>query len=209
LRPTNSQLDQFIPPVSEESKIATQPLIILSMADPTSMMSPVYQGLTCQVTADPMQNCTLGAQPYYAVNATNVGQVQLAVNLARNANLRLVIKNTGHDFSGKSGGAGALSIWTHNLKDLKYFSAYSGNGTSYTGPAFKSGAGIQAFEIYKQASNRGLVVVSGEGQVLLQSAAFCTSGTDSCVKTVGVMGGYIQGGGHSPLSSLYGMAADQ
>ena len=29
------------------------------------------------------------------------------------------------------------------------------------------------------------------------------------LQTVGVMGGYIQGGGHSPLSSIYGMAADQ
>lgn len=29
------------------------------------------------------------------------------------------------------------------------------------------------------------------------------------VETVGFAGGYIQGGGHSVLSSLYGMAADQ
>lgn len=29
------------------------------------------------------------------------------------------------------------------------------------------------------------------------------------MKTVGFTGGYIQGGGHSVLSSLYGMAADQ
>lgn len=89
------------------------------MADPTSMMSPVYQGLTCQVTDDPTQSCTLGALPYYAVNISTVAQVQLTINFARNNNIRLVVKNTGHDFSGKSGGAGALSIWTHNLKDRK------------------------------------------------------------------------------------------
>ncbi|RDW77662.1 hypothetical protein BP6252_05715 [Coleophoma cylindrospora] len=163
----------------------------LHMEDPTSMMSPVYQGLTCQVTTDPTQNCTLGAYPYYAVNVSTVAQVQLAVNFARNANLRLVIKNTGHDFSGKSGGAGALSIWTHNLKEVTYFANYSSSNSSYSGPAFKVGAGVQAFEIYEEAYKRGLVVVGGEGQ------------------TVGVMGGYIQGGGHSPLGSIYGMAADQ
>ncbi|KAL1960964.1 hypothetical protein VTO42DRAFT_4852 [Malbranchea cinnamomea] len=33
---------------------------------------------------------------------------------------RLTIKNTGHDFSGKSAGAGSLSIWTHNLKDIEF-----------------------------------------------------------------------------------------
>ncbi|KAK0111243.1 hypothetical protein ONS95_001616 [Cadophora gregata] len=164
---------------------------IIHMNDPTSMMSPVYQGLTCEATLDPTKTCTLGAFPYYAVNATQVYQIQLAVNFARVTNIRLVVKNTGHDFSGKSGGAGALSIWTHNLKDIQYIPHYAAAGTNYKGPAFKAGAGVQAFEIYEEAYKRGLVVVGGEGV------------------TVGVMGGYIQGGGHSPLSSLHGMASDQ
>jgi FAD/FMN-containing dehydrogenase len=135
------------------------------MTDPTSMMSPVYQGLTCQVTTDPTKNCTLGAYPFYAVNVSTVAQIQLAINFARNTNLRLVVKNTGHDFSGKSGGAGALSIWTHNLKDIVYIPEYSAEGTDYYGPAFKAATGVQAFEIYQAASLRGLVVVGGEGQV--------------------------------------------
>jgi hypothetical protein len=66
-------------------------------------------------TADPTNNCTLGAYPNYAVNVSNVAQIQLAVNFARNANLRLVVKNTGHDFNGKSSGAGALSICTMTI----------------------------------------------------------------------------------------------
>ena len=49
----------------------------------------------------------------YVVNVSTVAHVQAAVNFARNSGARLVIKNTGHDFSGKSGGAGALSVWTH------------------------------------------------------------------------------------------------
>ena len=129
------------------------------------MMSPVYQGLTCEVTTDPTNNCTLGAFPFYAINVSNVAQIQLGVNFARTTGLRLVIKNTGHDFSGKSGGAGALSIWTHNLKDVKYFPNYTSWGCGYDGPAFKLGVGVQAFEIYKEAHDRGLVVVGGEGQV--------------------------------------------
>ena len=111
------------------------------------------------------KTCTLGAFPSYAVNATCVYQIQMAVNFARNANLRLVVKNTGHDFIGKSGGAGALSVWTHNLKNIKFLNNYSAPGTSYTGPAFKSGVGVQAFEIYAEAYRRGLVVVGGEGKV--------------------------------------------
>lgn len=47
-------------------------------------------------------------------------QLQIAVNFARNTGVRFVMKNTGHDFSGKSGGAGSLSVWVHNLKDIAY-----------------------------------------------------------------------------------------
>jgi hypothetical protein len=54
-----------------------------------------------------------GGYPVYVVNVTSVAQIQTSVNFAREFNVRLVVKNTGHDFSGKSLGAGALSIWTH------------------------------------------------------------------------------------------------
>lgn len=91
-------------------------------------------------------------------------------------------------YLGKSTGAGALSIWTHYLKDvdfLNYASSY------YTGPAVKLAAGVQVAEIYEAAGKRGLVIVGGE-----------------CA-TVGPAGGYTQGGGHSALSSKFGLGADQ
>ena len=61
-------------------------------------------------------SCLQGGYPTYVVNVSTVAQIQLAVNFARNANLRLVVKNTGHDFNGKASGKGALSIWTHYLR---------------------------------------------------------------------------------------------
>ncbi|KAI1842226.1 hypothetical protein JX266_011634 [Neoarthrinium moseri] len=162
--------------------------------DPTSVNAVLFQGQSClpprllpNTTAT--RHCTVGGYPSYAVKVSNVAQVQLAVNLARNLNLRLVIKNTGHDFGAKSTGYGALSLWTHNLKDVQFFESYRESG--YHGPAFKLGAGVQAFELYEAAHKYGVTAVGGEG------------------RTVGVMGGYILGGGHSPLSSMYGMAADQ
>ncbi|PYH89009.1 hypothetical protein BO71DRAFT_435199 [Aspergillus ellipticus CBS 707.79] len=65
--------------------------------------------------------CTVGGYSSYAVNVRSVAQIQLAVSFARNAELRLVAKTTGHDFNGKSTGAGALGVWTHHLKDLEHF----------------------------------------------------------------------------------------
>lgn len=160
----------------------------LHMEHPSSIMSPFYQGTTCMPLNGAPSNCTLGGYPYYVVNATNVAQIQLSVNFARALNLRLVIKNTGHDFAGKSAGAGALSIWTHHFKSIAFYSSYA--GSTYTGKAFKLGSGVQASEAYAAAKEQGVTIIGGEGQ------------------TVGVAGGYIQGGGHSPLSSIYGLAAD-
>ncbi|KAE8146479.1 FAD binding domain-containing protein [Aspergillus avenaceus] len=161
------------------------------MDDPIEMLSPVYQGLTCQPTTDPNATCTLGGYPAYAMNVSSVAHIQLAINFARQTGIRLIVKNTGHDFSGKSGGAGALSIWTHNLKNIHCTPTYDAPGTTWTGAAFKIGAGVQVHEIYKVADDHNLMVVGGEGQ------------------TVGIAGGYILGGGHSPLSSIHGLAADQ
>ena len=81
------------------------------MNDPNSVMWPLYEGRSCMPTSDPTQNCTLGGYPRYAVNVSNIAQIQLTVNFALNANLRLVVKNIGHDFNGKSAGADALSIF--------------------------------------------------------------------------------------------------
>lgn len=80
---------------------------------PTSIMSPFYTGSTCMPPDEGSEtaNCTLGGYPYFVVNATNVAQVQLAINVARNLNLRLVIKNTGHDFSGSE----LLQLRRHHL----------------------------------------------------------------------------------------------
>jgi hypothetical protein len=163
----------------------------MHMHDPIEMMSPVAQGMTClPPTLYDSHGCTRGGFPKYVMNATEPKHVQLAVNFARNTGVRLVIKNTGHDFLGKSGGKDALSIWTHWMKDIEYIEEYNDAELGYNGPAFKSGVGVQAFEIYKAAHEKGRVVVGGEGE------------------TVGVMGGYIQGGGHSPLTGLYGTGAD-
>jgi hypothetical protein len=52
-------------------------------------------------------------------------------------------------------------------------------------------AGVQGVDIYEAAHAKGLVIVGGE-----------------CA-TVGPVGGYTQGGGHSALSSRFGLGADQ
>lgn len=80
-----------------------------STDDPTSINAILFQGTTCvpSVVNPFATQCTLGSYPPLSVNVSTVAQVQLAVNLARNLDIRLVIKNTGHDFGAKSTGAGS------------------------------------------------------------------------------------------------------
>lgn len=62
---------------------------------------------------------------------------------------------------------------------------------TYSGPAIRLGAGIIGGEAYEAAAAAGYRVVGGE----------CAS--------VGIVGGFSQGGGHSILSSAHGMGSDQ
>ena len=89
---------------------------------------------------------------------------------------------------GKSTGPGSLAIWTHHLKNIHFFDY---KDPYYTGKAIKMGAGVQGFEAYREADKVGLAVIGG------------------VCPTVGVAGGYTQGGGFSALTSKYGLAADQ
>ena len=136
-------------------------------------MSPLFQGLSCLPYDGALANatCTLGGYPVYVVNARSAWDVQAAVNFARNMNIRLVVKNTGHDFAGKASGFASLSIRTHALKDVVVIKNYKSK--SYSGPAIKAGSGIQGFELYAAAHAAGLMVVGGEGQVSFFLSSRC------------------------------------
>lgn len=157
------------------------------MESSSSVMAPFFANQSCDPFQPIERPCTLGNYVRYAVNATCSDDIIATVNFARETNVRFVIRNTGHDYNGRSTGAGALSIWTHHLKDID---ALDWDDEFYTGKAFRVGAGVQGFEALEASSEHGVVVLTGE----------CPS--------VGIAGGYTQGGGHSALSTIYGLSAD-
>ena len=89
---------------------------------------------------------------------------------------------------GKSTRAGSLSLWMHDVQSISFFD-YS--GPYYTSPAATIGAGITGYQLN--------AIAQPYGKVFLASAC----------ESVGTVGGYTQGGGHSPLSNIYGLSADQ
>ncbi|KAJ5633111.1 FAD binding domain protein [Penicillium lividum] len=154
----------------------------------SSMMAPFFTNGTCDPYHPISKPCTLGNFVRYAVNVSSPAHVAETLKFVTKYNIRFIIRNTGHDYNGKSTGAGALSVWTHHLKDIEI---RDWKDEYYTGKAFKLGAGVQGIEAYEAAHKHGLRMVGGE------------------CPTVGLAGGYSQGGGHSSLSSKHGLGADQ
>ncbi|KAI2603192.1 uncharacterized protein GGS25DRAFT_516157 [Hypoxylon fragiforme] len=153
----------------------------------SSIMAPLFANESCDPFQPRDKPCTLGNYVNYAVNATGPDDIIAGLKFAGDKNIRFVIRNTGHDYLGRSTGKGALSVWTHYLKGTEIL---DWNDPYYQGKALKLGAGIEGYEALAAAHEAGLVVVTGE----------CPS--------VGLAGGYTQGGGHSALSTTFGLAAD-
>jgi hypothetical protein len=122
-------------------------------------MAYLFTNNTCNpfLTAD--SDCTLGNLIAYAVNATSTSDIQQTLAFVKKHDVRLVIRNTGHDYNGKSTGAGALGLWLHYLDELEYLTKYQSG--SYTGPAIKFGAGISIYDAYKFADANDGIIVGG------------------------------------------------
>ncbi|KAI1075204.1 hypothetical protein F5B20DRAFT_585609 [Whalleya microplaca] len=157
--------------------------------EPLVALAQWTQGSTCVASLTPEGNCTQGGFPVYVVNATSAKHIQAAVNFARNNHIRLIIKNTGHDFGGRSVGAGSLSVWTHYLKDIEFLPTY--NIGEYSGMAIQIGSGVEGWEVYNAMAAHNMTAV----------AAGC--------RTVGGNGGWMSSGGHSSITSSFGLGADQ
>ncbi|KAH3920290.1 hypothetical protein HBH56_002450 [Parastagonospora nodorum] len=153
-----------------------------------SVMQSYFANQTCSPFTDRSTPCTLGNYVSYSVKATSHQDIIAALSFARANKIRVLVRNTGHDFLGRSTGAGALAIWTQDLKNIS-FGTWSDK--YYSGPTVTVGAGVIGYEVLEAANKQGLTVVSGE-----------------CA-TVGLAGGFTQGGGHSALSTQFGLAADQ
>ncbi|QBZ65924.1 hypothetical protein PoMZ_12891 [Pyricularia oryzae] len=167
----------------------------LHVNDPVSMMSNTWTNDSC--LPDPSLPCSGSGYPVYVVNASAVEHVQLGVKFAKKHNIRLVVKATGHDYVGRSVAPNSLSIWTHHLTGMQHHFAgsfkpkcCSKDGAVHSGSAITVKAASRMQQVHEFASRFDEAVVGGSGS------------------TVGV-GGYLTGGGHSLLSTEYGLAADQ
>ncbi|KAI0363913.1 FAD-binding domain-containing protein [Pilatotrama ljubarskyi] len=139
--------------------------------------------------------CTQGSVPVVGVDARTDADVQAAVQFVAAHNLRLVVKSTGHDLSGRSTARGSFIIWTHNMKNITFHDSFTPTGAPKSEThdhAITLGAGVQWQDAYEAVNAKNRVLVGGL----------------SAGGTVGAASGWILGGGHSILSPSFGLGVD-
>ncbi|CAG8285049.1 unnamed protein product [Penicillium nalgiovense] len=163
-------------------------------SNPVTVSDPLWSNNSCppiypngtSVSGNPYagsNGCSLGYLSPYVVNATTAQHAQATLQFAKKHNLRLNIKNTGHNPEKR--------IWTHHMKQLKIHQSFKPSNCSSANShmAATVGAGIQDGELLSQLAKRNLTAVAGTSM------------------DVGVAG-WATGGGHGVLSGVYGMGAD-
>lgn len=129
----------------------------------------------------------------YAIVAETVDDIVAAVNFARMHELRLVIKGTGHDYLGRSCAPNSLLIWTHKMRKMQYHDSFVCQGCTgdvRSVSAITVEAGTRRIDAYGEVTTNHHRYVQGGG----------------CC-TVGVVGGFTQGGGFGSWSKKYGTGA--
>ncbi|KAJ5909252.1 hypothetical protein N7495_001934 [Penicillium taxi] len=149
----------------------------------------------CYIESPRSTICKQGRVSLYSAKVQTAKHVQNTVEFAARHNIRLVIKNTGHDYLGRSSSPNSLQIFTHNFKDISIIDEFVptvpfGMSVPRSIKAVTIGAGVQMHELYSFLGSKDTMVVGGSAN------------------TIGIAGGYIQGGGHSYQGWLHGMASD-
>lgn len=123
--------------------------------------------------------CSLGRLAAYYVDARTSAQVSATLDFVMAHNIRLSIKNTGHDYLGRSMAPNSLAVWTHNIQALNFHSSYAPQNCSSAGTISnvgEMGAGIMAYQAYPFFNGHGVDICGGND------------------KSVGLSGGYLAGG---------------
>jgi hypothetical protein len=132
------------------------------------------------------------ASSAFAVKGRNAADVAAAVNFARDKNLRIVVKGTGHSYLGTSSAPDSLLVWTRGMNAVRLHDSFVGQGCEgkvAPVPAVTAEAGAVWIDLYTAVTTDAGRYVQGGG---------CTD--------VGVAG-LVQSGGFGSFSRGFGTAA--
>ncbi|KKK22263.1 hypothetical protein P175DRAFT_0500164 [Aspergillus ochraceoroseus IBT 24754] len=168
---------------NQDEMCASDPLdqCLLDSSNPTDTLA--YVGTTCNQ----------GNMPLYYLEVKTASDVIAAFAFSNCSGVPLSIKNSGHDYLGRSSGKGTLNLWMRNLQSMSYSATFAPAGccTNKSYNAITVGAGVNFAEAYAFADSYNVTILGGYSP------------------TVGLSGGWVQMGGHSILSPVYGLGVDR
>ncbi|KAF5343462.1 hypothetical protein D9758_011849 [Tetrapyrgos nigripes] len=136
-------------------------------------------------------DCEQGSVSPYYIDVQSAIDVQIAFRFARETGAVLSVKASGHDYKGRSGAPGSLSLWTRNLNEMSYSANFVPEGGNESFSAITLGAGVPFEDVYAFADANNVTIIGGYHQ------------------TIAASGGWVMGGGHSVLSPVYGLGVDR
>lgn len=71
--------------------------VLLSVESPAEIMTPLFQNQSCDPFTPRTQECVLGNHVSYSINVLSAADAQAGIEFAKKHNIRLVVKNTGHE----------------------------------------------------------------------------------------------------------------
>jgi hypothetical protein len=136
--------------------------------------------------------CSLGSLATYYIDVRKASDISSTLGFSEDHNLRISIKNTGHDFAGRSVGPNTLAIWTQNMKEMSFHKNFTASNCPMANGhnIGELGAGVVAGEAYRYFGGHGMDITGGYEE------------------SVGLAGGFAQGGGVGDFTAQYGLMAD-
>ncbi|KAH6009483.1 hypothetical protein HBI84_051170 [Parastagonospora nodorum] len=148
--------------------------------------------LSSNPTKELFPTCSLGTLAAYYVDARGASHISTTLLFSTEHNLRISIKNTGHDFAGRSVGPNTLAIWTHNLSKMSFHENFTASNCPMANGhnIGELGAGVVAEDVYRYFGAYGMDITGGYEE------------------SVGLADGFAQGGGVGDFTARYGLMAD-
>lgn len=141
------------------------------------------------------QTCNQGSVSRYYIDIQYPSHVVAAFEFSRHTGIKLSIKNSGHDYLGRSSLKNSLAVWTRNLRSISSNPSFIPEGCSASMfrplDTITTAAGVNTGEVYSFADSQNVTFIGPYGT------------------SIGVSGGWVQGGGHTVLSPVYGLGIDR
>ncbi|KAJ7717137.1 FAD-binding domain-containing protein [Mycena metata] len=128
--------------------------------------------------------------PYY-IDIGLASDIQTAFQFSKETDVPLSIKNSGHDYLGRTRRRDSLGLWTHNLQEISYHPQFVPEQCGGSHRAITVGAGVTFEQVYAFADENDAMFIGGYAQ------------------TIGASGGWMMGGGHGVLSPSFGLGVDR